>query len=54
MNNSQSISTRACACYNQGICDPYTGLCICPTGFVGTQCERLECKSFFLSWTFFR
>ncbi len=43
-NNSRSISTRACACYNQGICDPYTGLCICPSGFLGQQCEQLARK----------
>lgn len=43
-NNSRSISTRACGCYNQGICDPYTGLCICPSGFLGQQCEQLARK----------
>lgn len=41
-NNSSSIS--ACACYNQGICDPYTGSCICPSGFLGQQCEQSECR----------
>ena len=44
VNNSRSISTRACACYNQGICDPYTGSCICPSGFLGRQCEQAQCK----------
>ncbi len=44
MNNSRSLSTKACACYNQGICDRYTGLCICPSGFIGQQCEQLQCK----------
>jgi len=43
-NNSRSISTKACACFNQGICDPYTGLCICPSGFIGQQCEQLARK----------
>ncbi len=38
------ISPKACACYNQGICDSYTGLCICPSGYLGQQCERLECE----------
>jgi hypothetical protein len=44
VNNSRSISTKACACFNQGICDPYTGLCICPSGFIGQQCEQLARK----------
>ncbi|CAF4077353.1 unnamed protein product [Rotaria sp. Silwood2] len=42
VNNSRSIVSKACGCYNQGICDPNTGLCICPSGFVGQQCEKLE------------
>ncbi len=44
VNNSRSISTRACACYNQGICDPYTSSCICPSGYHGYQCEQLQCR----------
>jgi hypothetical protein len=44
VNNSQSISTRACGCYNQGVCDLYTGSCICPSGFLGQQCEQLQYK----------
>ncbi|CAF4589760.1 unnamed protein product [Rotaria sp. Silwood1] len=42
-NNNRSIISKACACYNQGICDPVTSSCICPSGFLGQQCERLEC-----------
>ncbi|CAF3598528.1 unnamed protein product [Adineta steineri] len=36
------LSTKVCACYDQGICDSYTGSCICPAGFIGRQCGQLE------------
>ncbi|CAF4128946.1 unnamed protein product [Rotaria sordida] len=42
VNNSRSIISKTCGCYNQGICDPYTGSCICPSGYLGRQCEQLE------------
>ncbi|XP_033123698.1 tyrosine-protein kinase receptor Tie-1-like [Anneissia japonica] len=25
-------------CYNGGVCDTYIGTCICPSGFIGTNC----------------
>ncbi|XP_033109587.1 uncharacterized protein LOC117110583 [Anneissia japonica] len=32
-------------CYNGGVCDDKTGLCICAPGFKGTTCET-ECSSY--------
>jgi len=52
VNNIRSISTKACACLNQGVCDSSTGLCICPSGYSGQQCERLECDMI-VFWFFF-
>ncbi|UJR28696.1 hypothetical protein I4U23_009925 [Adineta vaga] len=40
--SAQEIASKACACYNQGICDAYTGECICPAGFLGRQCEQSQ------------
>ncbi|CAF3173254.1 unnamed protein product [Rotaria socialis] len=42
VNHSSPIASRACPCYNQGLCDSSTGSCVCPSGYVGQQCERLE------------
>ena len=40
--HNEEIASKACACYNQGICDPQTGSCICPAGFLGQQCEQSQ------------
>ena len=32
---------KTCAtCYNGGICHDTSGICICPPGFQGLQCEE--------------
>ncbi|XP_071947469.1 uncharacterized protein [Antedon mediterranea] len=31
-------------CYNGGVCDDKTGICVCPAGFMGEHCEK-ACES---------
>jgi hypothetical protein len=30
-------------CSNRGVCDQYSGLCICLAGFEGAACQRISC-----------
>jgi len=36
-----NISTRACGCYNEGVCDPVLGTCVCPSG-TSVQCQQIN------------
>ncbi|XP_033122498.1 multiple epidermal growth factor-like domains protein 11 [Anneissia japonica] len=37
--NPPSCELDCPVCYNGGVCDDITGLCICPAGFKGANCE---------------
>ncbi|XP_033118760.1 sushi, nidogen and EGF-like domain-containing protein 1 [Anneissia japonica] len=37
--NPPSCEYDCPVCYNGGVCDDKTGLCVCPTGFKGVNCE---------------
>lgn len=34
---------RPCQCRNGGLCDPATGTCHCPAGYIGADCSVGEC-----------
>ncbi|XP_033103391.1 tyrosine-protein kinase receptor Tie-1-like [Anneissia japonica] len=37
--NPPSCELDCPVCYNGGVCDDITGVCICPAGFKGANCE---------------
>ena len=39
--NPPSCDRECTICYNGGMCDPKTGICVCPPGFGGTNCESV-------------
>jgi len=39
----KNVSKQACACMNQGVC--LGGICICPVGTTGPQCETINTNS---------
>lgn len=41
---------RDCRCDNGGECDPFTGACECPAGFIGPHCNTSKSDSTFWKW----